>query len=99
MEYLSVDSFRLEGKISMPFDNDNDWLPKRKKNKQTSKEKYCPNCGKIGIARQSSKTGGVTIHMGISPQRYQCFKCGWIGPFYLKKEKSAETKINTMDDE
>ena len=80
----------------MPFDNDA-WLPRRKK-KQTSKEKYCPNCGKIGITRQSSKTGGIMIHMGISPQRYQCFKCGWIGPFYLKKEKSAETKIDTKDD-
>ena len=95
--YLSEVSISLEGKTSMPFDNDDDW-PSRQKNKEPSKEKYCPNCGKIGIARQSSKTGGVLSHMGIVPQRYQCLKCGWIGPFYLNKEKNSETKIDPKDD-
>lgn len=51
--------------------------------------KYCPNCGTPNIEKQSSKTGGLLSHMGLTRPKYECQNCGWIGFFYLRKDEKS----------
>ncbi|MHA1861491.1 MAG: hypothetical protein ACTSVM_04285 [Candidatus Ranarchaeia archaeon] len=61
-----------------------------KKEKKIVLQKYCPNCGEASVQRQSSKTGGLLSHMGLTTPRYQCMNCGWVGYFYLEKKKGLD---------
>jgi len=53
--------------------------------------KVCPRCGSVGI-RLSSK-----LDVWLTPRRYVCNDCGYVGPIVLEIEESKEEEETRSD--
>jgi transposase-like protein len=52
---------------------------------KASKDKYCPRCGSKGV-RISGSFG-----FWLSPKRYVCDKCGYLGPVFMELDKEEDS--------
>ena len=64
-----------------------------------NKKKYvdvqvCPHCKSTKVRRVKSMEGDVLGHMGLSPPKHECKKCGWRGNLVIK----ASNKPTTIKD-
>jgi hypothetical protein len=54
----------------------------------------CPHCKSPKVRRVKSMDGDVLGHMGLSPPKYECLKCGWRDKMVIK----ATNKPTTIKD-
>lgn len=54
----------------------------------------CPKCKSPKIRRVKSVSGDVMGHMGLTPPKFECLKCGWREKLVLK----ATNKPTTVKD-
>ena len=54
----------------------------------------CPYCKSPKVRRVKSMGGDVLGHMGLTPPKYECPKCGWRGNLVVK----ATNKPTTVKD-
>ena len=69
-------------------------LEELEKEKKYVDIQVCPHCKSTKIRRVKSMDGDVLGHMGLTPPKYQCQKCGWIGKLVIK----ATNKPTTIKD-
>jgi predicted RNA-binding Zn-ribbon protein involved in translation (DUF1610 family) len=60
-----------------------------KQPKRPKKVEVCPRCGSINI-RLSSK-----LDIWLTPKRYVCQDCGYVGPIVLELEEDKEHETKT----
>jgi hypothetical protein len=51
----------------------------------------CPNCKSPKIRRVGSMNGDIMGHMGLTPPKYECLKCGWREKLVLKATNKPTT--------
>lgn len=51
----------------------------------------CPSCKSPKVRRVDSMSGDIFGHMGMTPPKYECSKCGWNGRLVLKATNKATT--------
>jgi predicted RNA-binding Zn-ribbon protein involved in translation (DUF1610 family) len=54
----------------------------------------CPHCKRAKVRRVKSMEGDMLSHMGLTPPKYECKKCGWRGKLVVK----ATNKPTTVKD-
>jgi hypothetical protein len=55
----------------------------------TPKAIFCPKCCSPGL---KSNNGFAGIDMWLTPRKYICEKCGYVGPIYMELEKESVEK-------
>ena len=53
-------------------------LEELEKEKKYVDIQVCPHCKSPKVRRVNSMEGDMLGHMGLTPPKYQCPKCGWI---------------------
>jgi hypothetical protein len=51
----------------------------------------CPKCKSPKICRVDSTCGDIMGHMGLTPPKYECLKCGWREKIVLKATNKPTT--------
>ena len=51
----------------------------------------CPSCKSPKIRRVGSMKGDIMGHMGLTPPKYECLKCGWREKIVLKATNKPTT--------
>ncbi|MCW4005007.1 MAG: hypothetical protein NWF04_00200 [Candidatus Bathyarchaeota archaeon] len=51
----------------------------------------CPKCKSPIVHRAGSMTGDMSAHMGLTPPKYECRKCGWQERTVLKATNKPTT--------
>jgi predicted RNA-binding Zn-ribbon protein involved in translation (DUF1610 family) len=69
-------------------------LGELEKEKKYVDVQICPNCKSAKVRRVKSMQGDMLGHMGLTPPKYECKKCGWRGTLVLK----ASNKPTTVKD-
>lgn len=69
-------------------------LEELQKEKKYVDIQVCPHCKSPKVRRVKSIEGDVLGHMGFTPPKYQCTKCGWRGKLVIK----ATNKPTTIKD-
>jgi predicted RNA-binding Zn-ribbon protein involved in translation (DUF1610 family) len=57
--------------------------------KQPKKVEVCPRCGSVNIRLSSN------LDVWLTPKRYVCQDCGYVGPIVLELEEDKENKTKT----
>jgi predicted RNA-binding Zn-ribbon protein involved in translation (DUF1610 family) len=52
---------------------------------------FCPKCGSPDLR---SSSGFAGIDMWLTPRKYFCEKCGYVGPIYMELEKEEKEDGN-----
>jgi uncharacterized protein with PIN domain len=71
-----------------------DALIELEKEKKYVDIQVCPHCKRANVRRVKSMEGDVFGHMGLTPPKYECKKCGWRGKLVVK----ATNKPTTVKD-
>ena len=71
-----------------------DVLIELEKEKKYVDIQVCPHCKSAKVRRVKSMEGDVLGHMGLTPPKYECKKCGWRGKLVVK----ATNKPTTVKD-
>jgi len=71
-----------------------DALIELEKEKKYVDIQVCPHCKCAKVRRVKSMEGDVLGHMGLTPPKYECKKCGWRGKLVVK----ATNKPTTVKD-
>lgn len=50
---------------------------------------FCPRCGNPKLRLYSG------LDLWLTPQKYVCSECGYVGPIYMELEKEEESKEKT----
>ncbi len=69
-------------------------LDELEKEKKYVDIQICPHCKSPKVRRVKSMEGDVLGHMGLTPPKYECSKCGWQGKLVVK----ATNKPTTVKD-
>lgn len=69
-------------------------LEELEKEKKYVDVQICPQCKSAKVRRIKSMQGDVLGHMGLTPPKYECKKCGWRGNLVVK----ASNKPTTVKD-
>ena len=69
-------------------------LEELEKEKKYVDVQICPHCKSAKVRRVKSMQGDALGHMGLTPTKYECKKCGWKGNLVLK----ASNKPTTVKD-
>jgi len=69
-------------------------LEELEKEKKYVDIQVCPHCKSPKVRRVNSMEGDMLGHMGLTPPKYQCPKCGWTGNLVIK----ATNKPTTVKD-
>ena len=63
----------------------------------------CPKCKGPKVKRVGAQTGDLWGNMGITPPKYECSECGWVGQIFVKVTnrpltvKDVELIAETLD--
>ena len=68
-----------------------DVLIELEKEKKYVDIQVCPHCKGAKVRKVNSMEGDVLGHMGLTPPKYQCKKCGWIGKLVVKVTNKPTT--------
>ena len=69
-------------------------LDELEKDKKYVDVQICPHCKSAKVRRVQSMQGDALGHMGLTPPKYECKKCGWRGSLVVK----ASNKPTTVKD-
>ena len=69
-------------------------LEELEKEKKSVDVQICPHCKSAKVRRVKSMQGDALGHMGLTPPKYECKKCGWKGSLVVK----ASNKPTTVKD-
>ena len=84
----------LETEVESELEELVEVLDQLEKEKKYVDIQVCPNCKSPKIRRVKSMEGDVLGHMGLTPPKYECPKCGWREKLVVK----ATNKPTTVKD-
>jgi predicted RNA-binding Zn-ribbon protein involved in translation (DUF1610 family) len=84
----------LETEVESELEELVEVLDELEKEKKYVDIQVCPNCKSPKIRRVKSMEGDVLGHMGLTPPKYECPKCGWREKLVVK----ATNKPTTVKD-
>lgn len=84
----------LETEVESELDELVEVLEELEKEKTYVDIQVCPHCKSPKVSRVKSTEGDVMGHMGLTPPKYECPKCGWREKLVLK----ATNKPTTVKD-
>jgi rubrerythrin len=84
----------LETEVESELEELVEVLDELEKEKKYVDIQVCPNCKSPKIRRVNSMEGDVFGHMGLTPPKYECPKCGWREKLVVK----ATNKPTTVKD-
>ena len=66
-------------------------LEELEKEKKCVDVQICPHCKSAKVHRVKSIQGDALSHMGLTPPKYECKKCGWRGSLVVKASNKPTT--------
>ncbi len=66
-------------------------LEELEKEKKYVDVQICPHCKSTKVHRVKSMQGDALGHMGLTPPKYECEKCGWRGILVVKASNKPTT--------
>ncbi|PVX27677.1 MAG: hypothetical protein CW716_01060 [Candidatus Bathyarchaeum sp.] len=66
-------------------------LEELQKEKKYVDVQICPHCKSAKVSRVKSMQGDALGHMGLTPPKYECKKCGWRGSLVVKASNKPTT--------
>ena len=84
----------LETEVESELEELVEVLGELEKEKKYVDIQICPNCKSPKIRRVKSMQGDMLGHMGLTPPKYECPKCGWREKLVVK----ATNKPTTVKD-
>lgn len=66
-------------------------LEELEKEKKYVDVQICPHCKSAKVHRVKSIQGDALSHMGLTPPKYECKKCGWRGSLVVKASNKPTT--------
>ena len=66
-------------------------LEELEKEKKYVDVQICPHCKSVKLHRVKSMQGDALGHMGLTPAKYECEKCGWRGSLVVKASNKPTT--------
>jgi uncharacterized protein with PIN domain len=84
----------LETEADIELDELVEVLKELEKEKKFVDVQVCPHCKSAKVRRVKSMEGDVFGHMGFTPPKYECPKCGWREKLVVK----ATNKPTTVSD-
>ena len=71
-------------------------LEELEKEKKYVDVQICPHCKSAKVSRVNSMQGDALGHMGLTPPKYECKKCGWRGSLIVKASNRPTTVKNVV---
>jgi transposase-like protein len=84
----------LETEVESELEELVEILEELEKEKKYVDIQVCPHCKSPKVRRVKSTEGDVLAHMGLTPPKYECKKCGWREKLVVK----ATNKPTTVKD-
>ncbi|MEJ2272301.1 MAG: hypothetical protein P8X91_07460 [Candidatus Bathyarchaeota archaeon] len=81
----------LEIEVKSELDELFEVLDELEKEKKYVDIQVCPLCKSPKVRRVRSMEGDVFGHMGLTPPKYECKKCGWQGKLVIKATNKPTT--------
>ena len=66
-------------------------LEELEKEKKYVDVQICPHCKSAKVRRVKSMQGDALGHIGLTPPKYECKKCGWRGSLVVKASNKPTT--------
>ena len=71
-------------------------LEELEKEKKYVDIQVCPHCMSPKICRVKSLEGDLLGHIGVTPPKYECIKCGWRGNLVIKATNKSTTVADVV---